>query len=77
MHTSSQPSIERHIAIDAHKHYVVVGGLNAQMQVVLPLLKVAVSRFPEWAQANLTPSDAVVIEATTNTWTLYDVTAPL
>lgn len=77
MNTSPQPPIERYIAIDAHKHYVAVGGLNAQMEVVLPLRKIAVSRFPKWAQTNLKPNDAVVIEATTNTWTLYDVIAPL
>lgn len=77
MDISSHPLIERYIAIDAHKQYLVVGGLNAQMEVVLPLRRIAVSRFPEWAQANLKPSDAVVIEATTNTWTLYDTLAPL
>jgi transposase len=32
--------------------------------------------YPKWAKANLKPGDAVVIEATTNTWTLYDVTLP-
>ena len=33
--TSSIPS-ERYLAVDLHKHYVVVGGVNAQQQVVLP-----------------------------------------
>jgi transposase len=32
--------------------------------------------YPKWAKANLRPGDAVVIEATTNTWSLYDVTLP-
>jgi transposase len=68
---------ERYIAIDAHKHYVVVGGLNAQMEIVLPLRKIAISRFADWAETNLEASDAVVIEATTNTWALYDVINPL
>ena len=36
MNTSPQPPIERYIAIDAHKHYVVIGGLNVQMETVLP-----------------------------------------
>lgn len=68
---------DRFIAIDAHKHYVVVGGLNVQMEIVLPLRKIPISRFPQWVEANLKLSDAVVIEATTNTWTLYDLINPL
>lgn len=68
--------IERYIAIDAHKHYVMVGGLNTQQETVLPTHKVAMENYPEWAKAHLRPGDAVVIEATTNTWTLYDVTLP-
>ena len=69
--------INRFIAIDAHKHYIVIGGLNAQMEVVLPLRRLDIHRFPDWARKHLLPSDSVVIEASTNTWTLYDVIAPL
>jgi transposase len=68
--------IERYIAIDAHKHYVMVGGLNASLETVLPVRRVQMEAYPAWAQAHLRPGDAVVIEATTNTWTLYDVTLP-
>ena len=68
--------IERYIAIDAHKHYVMVGGLNARQETVLPVRRVDMENYPKWAKANLRPGDAVVIEATTNTWTLYDVTLP-
>ena len=77
MSPSNPQIIERYIAIDAHKHYVVVGGLNAQMEIVLPLRRIDVSHFSEWAQKHLKPTDAVVIEATVNTWTLYDIIAPL
>ena len=77
--TSSPKTIpfERYLAIDAHKRYVMVGGLNAQQEPVLLARKIDVEAYPQWAQANLKPGDAVVIEATTNTWTLYDATAPL
>ena len=68
---------ERYLAIDAHKQYVVVGGLNAQQEIVLPVRRIEVDEYAKWAQANLKPGDAVVIEATTNTWNLYDSTAPL
>jgi transposase len=60
--------IERYIAIDAHKHYVMVGGLNAQQELVLPVRRVSIENYPEWAQSNLRPGDAVVIEATTNSF---------
>jgi transposase len=68
--------ILRYIAIDAHKHYVMVGGMNSLQEMVLPTRRVDMENYPKWAKANLKPGDAVVIEATTNTWTLYDVTLP-
>jgi hypothetical protein len=40
MNTPAQQVIERYIVIDAHKHYVVIGGLSAQMESVLPLRRV-------------------------------------
>jgi transposase len=69
--------IERYIAIDLHKHYVMVGGQNAQQEWVLRPRKVQMSRFRDWAAKNLKPGDAVVIEATGNTWDIYDIVAPL
>lgn len=70
-------AIERYIAIDIHKHYVVLGGMNAQKEWVLRTRKVRMSRFPEWVQKNLKPTDAVVIESTSNAWDIYDLIAPL
>ena len=76
---NSQPSstpIERYLAVDlpSGKHYVVVGGVNAQQQVVLPprrmdpsaSLRAGLSAWLAWAQKNLRPTDALVVEATTN-----------
>jgi len=68
-------SFQRYLAIDAHKHYVVVGGMNAQLEIVLPARRLDIERYPQWAKANLTGKDCVVIEASTNTWELYDITA--
>jgi transposase len=75
IHPTNQ--VNRFIAVDAHKHYLVIGGLDKQMEIVLPLRRIDIHRFPDWAQKHLLPSDAVVIEASTNTWTLYDVIVPL
>ncbi len=77
MNTHSRQIIDRYIAIDAHKYYLVLGGLNHQMEIVLPLRRIHIDRFSQWAQQHLKPSDAVVIESTTNTWALYDIIAPL
>ena len=73
--TQNSSPVERYLALDAHKHYVVVGGLNAQLEVVLPARRMDIERYPQWAQENLTPRDSLVIEASTNTWDLYDATA--
>ena len=70
-------SFLRFIAIDIHKHYLMIGAIDAHKQVVLVPRRVELSRWPKWAQANLLPTDAVVIEATTNAWAIYDLLAPL
>jgi transposase len=67
----------RLIAIDIHKHYLMIGASDAHKRVVLPPRRVELSRWPDWARANLISSDAVVLEATTNAWAIYDLLAPL
>ncbi len=68
---------ERYVAIDIHKHYVMVAAIDAQKRIVLQPRRVELACFPTWAQAHLHPSDAVVIEATTNAWAIYDLLVPL
>jgi transposase len=67
----------RYIAIDIHKHYLMIGGIDAYKRIVLPPRRVELSRWPAWAQANLHATDAVVIEATTNAWAIYDLLVTL
>jgi transposase len=67
----------RYIAIDIHKHYLMIGGIDAHKRIVLQPRKVELHRWREWAQANLLPTDAVVIEATTNAWVIYDLLSTL
>lgn len=69
--------IERYIALDIHKEYVLAGGQNAKQEWVLPPRQVGMAKFREWASTNLREGDAVVIETTTNVWDIYDVVAPL
>jgi transposase len=67
----------RYIAIDIHKHYLMIGGIDALKRIVLTPRRVELHRWPAWAQANLLPTDAVVIEATTNAWMIYDLLSTL
>jgi transposase len=65
-------AFSRFIAIDIHKHYLMIGGIDAQQRLVLPPRKVELHRWLEWAAAYLHTTDAVVLEATTNAWMIYD-----
>jgi len=67
---------KRFIGLDVYKHYVSVGGMNAQQALVLRSWDVEMERFPGWVKQNLYSTDAVVLEATTNTWDIYDLVAP-
>jgi len=69
--------IERYIALDIHKEYVLAGGMNAAQEWTLPPRRIAMGKFREWSTANLREGDAVVLETTTNVWDIYDIVAPL
>ena len=69
--------IQRYIALDIHKEYVKVGGMNAAQEWVIRPRRIEMAQFRTWAQNNLRAGDAVVIETTTNVWDIYDIVAPL
>src|SRR5262249_28956534 len=69
--------VERYVALDVHKHYVMVAAVDAAQQVVLAPRKLSLERLALWAPDHLTQRDQVVLEATANAWTLYDQLAPL
>ena len=69
--------IQRYIALDIHKAYVLAGGMNAKQEWTLPPRRIEISKFGELAQRNLCESDAVVIETTTNVWDTDDMVQPL
>lgn len=71
------PEPTRFVALDVHKHYVMVGAVDARQTVVLPPRRVALGEFAAWAQEHLSRTDAVVLEATANAWHLYDLLTPL
>jgi hypothetical protein len=73
---STPTSFERYLALDIHKHYVVVGGVDAQQKVILPPRRLDFGEWALWMPAHLHPTDALVLEATTNAWEFYDQVAP-
>ena len=69
--------IQRYIALDIHKEYVMVGAMNAAQGWVIRPRRIEMPQFRTWAEKNLRIGDAVVIETTTNVWDIYDIVAPL
>ena len=67
----------RFVALDLHKDYIVVGAVDAHQHVVLPPRRGAAAAFEAWARAELTTTDAVVLEATTTAWQVHDLLVPL
>ena len=74
---SLSDGIERHLAVDLHKHYLVIGGVSPQQDVVLQPRRMDLSAWATWAKANLRSTDVVIVEATTNAWDFYDQVSPL
>ena len=67
----------RYLAIDLHKRYLVIGGVNREQEVVLKPRKVNLEKWSEWAEKHFRPTDEIVIEATGNTWPIVDELKPL
>jgi len=67
----------RYIALDIHKHYCVIAGVDREGRVVLQAVRVEHVDLEGWLKKNLRASDHVVIESTTNAWHVYDLLAPL
>ena len=68
---------ERYMALDIHREYILVGAWNEKKDWVLTPRRVSIEKFPEWAKKNIRQGDIVVLETTTNVWTIYDIVAPL
>ncbi len=67
----------RYVALDIHKHYCVVAGVDREGRVVLQPVRVEHADLEDWLKKNLRSTDHVVIESTTNAWHVYDLLAPL
>lgn len=67
----------RYLALDIHKHYSVVAGVNFDGQVILEPVRIEHEDLESWLKKHIQPSDYVVIESTTNAWHIYDLLEPL
>ena len=67
----------RYIALDIHKHYSVVVGVNRDGEQILEACRVEHGDLEKWCGKHLLSSDQVVIESTTNAWHVYDLLEPL
>lgn len=74
--STSNVQATRFVGLDVHKRSVMVGAVDAQQQIVLRPFRLSWGEFATWQQQHLHATDAVVLEATTNAWHLYDQLAP-
>lgn len=67
----------RSVALDIHKRYCVVAGVDRDGRVLLHPVRVEHADLEGWLKKNMQPTDQVVIESTTNAWHVYDLLEPL
>jgi len=67
----------RYLALDIHKHYSVVAGVNFEGQVVVEPARIEHADLEGWLKKHIQPTDYAVIESTTNAWHIYDLLEPL
>ena len=67
----------RYVALDMHKHYCVIAGVDREGRVLLQPVRVEHADLEGWLKKHLCSTDRVVIESTTNAWHVYDLLALL
>lgn len=65
---------DRFFGLDIHKLYITVVAINHEGEVVCQVRRVPTTEWPQWVAKNLTQRDSVVLESTTNAWSIYDQT---
>ena len=77
MEERAKARVVRYVALDIHKHYCVIAGVDREGRVLLPAVRVEHTDLESWLKKHLCSTDHVVIESTTNAWHVYDLLAPL
>jgi transposase len=77
MEDRSEARAIRYVALDIHKKYCVIAGVDREGRVVFQPVRVEHRDLEEWLKKNRRSTDRVVLESTTNAWHVYDLLAPL
>jgi transposase len=77
MEEGEKASGGRYVALDIHKYYSVIGGVNKDGEEVMEMCRVEHADLETWLPKHLLKTDRVVIESTTNAWHVYDLLEPL
>lgn len=67
---------KRYIGLDLHKYYLVATGVDEEAAVVYGPRRVELAELEEWVRKNITPEDALAVEATANAFQVYDALLP-
>src|SRR5216683_761014 len=70
-------SPQRFIGLDIHKHYLIAIAVNPAGDQIGGPWRAELLELEAWAKRHLTRQDAVALEMSTNTWTVYDELKPL
>jgi len=62
----------RFVGLDIHKNFLVATGVDRDQNQVYGPIRVPIGRLETWIEKDLEANDAVVLEMTTNTWTVAD-----
>jgi transposase len=73
MKEEPKASPTRYVALDIHKHYSLVAGVNRDGEEVLSACRVEHEELEGWLKKHLLSTDQVVLESTTNAWHVYDL----
>lgn len=66
----------RFFGLDIHKYFMVAVAVDPDKQIIYGPRRVEWLDFEHWIEREITSTDLVVIEMTTNTWEVYDLLTP-
>jgi transposase len=67
---------QRFIGLDVHKAYLVAAAVDKRQNLLMAPQRVNYADLADWITRELRPTDAVVLEACSNAWTIYDQLEP-
>lgn len=73
---TSDSTPTRFIGLDIHKKYFVANGVDRALNPVYGPYEAPMRQLKRWAEKNITPKDAIVVEMTTNSYLVYDTLKP-